>query len=169
MKADALKSNQAKLKEAYSASAESAIQQLSATGTVDFDNLACNISTPAAINPAGLHPSSGGDGTFACPVEIMLAGWVSCAAVTFAAVRHAMKLAIDSCEITATGTIDFRGTLAIDRESPVGLTALELSFNIDSKEPAEKIEKLTQLTERYCVVHQTLANPPKVSTSVAMG
>ena len=166
MKAEKLKSNQADLKEKYTSDGGSAIQTLSATGTVDFDNLACHVSQPAAINPAGLHPSSGGDGTFACPVEIMLAGWVSCAGVTLAAVRHAMKLEIDSCEITATGTIDFRGTLAVDRESPVGLTALNLDFNIQSNEPAEKIEKLVLLTERYCVVHQTLAQPPGVSSSI---
>ena len=167
MKADLLKSAQAKLKEKYAATPDTAIQNLTAVGTVDFDNLACNITQPNKLNPAGLHPSSGGDGTFACPVEIMLAGWVSCAGVTFAAVGHAMKLSIDACEITATGTIDFRGTLAVDREAPVGLTALNLTFKIESDEPKDKIEKLVQLTERYCVVHQTLCETPRASCEIS--
>ena len=166
MKADLLKSAQAKLKEKYAATPDTAIQNLTAVGTVDFDNLACNITQPSKLNPGGLHPSSGGDGTFACPVEIMLAGWVSCAGVTFAAVRHAMKLNVDTCEITATGTIDFRGTLAVDREAPVGLTALKLTFKIESDEPKDKIEKLVQLTERYCVVHQTLCETPSVESEI---
>ena len=169
MKAELLKANQAKLKTQYSDNPQSAIQDLKASGEVDFANLACNITRPTALNPAGLHLSSGGDGTFECAVEIMLAGWVACAGTTFAAVAYSMKLEIESCEIRAIGTMDFKGTLAVDRESPVGLTGLKMVYSIQSQEADEKLQKLVQLTERYCVVHQTLENPPTISVEIQTG
>ncbi len=168
MKADILKASQAELKKSYSADPDGAIQSLEATGIVDFANLGFILSHPTQLAPAGLHPSSGGDGTFVCPVEIMLAGWASCVGVTLAAVSHSMHLAIETCEIRVAGTIDFKGTLAVDRNAPVGLTSLVIEFQIQSSEDEAKIAKLVELTERYCVVHQTLAAPPEMKCNVTI-
>ncbi|MCH2183162.1 MAG: OsmC family protein [Mariniblastus sp.] len=109
-----------------------------------------------------MHPASGGDGSFRCPVEIMLAGWIGCFGVTLAAVASSMRLKVESCRLKATGLLDFKGTLAVDRDSPVGLLDLKLKVQIVSQEPAESLEKLIELAERYCVVHQTLASPPSL-------
>ncbi|MEM9411697.1 MAG: OsmC family protein, partial [Planctomycetota bacterium] len=158
MKVDLLKSNQAELKETYQSDPNLAFQTLSASGTVDFANLAFTIQSPSQFDPTGLHEGSGGDGTFACPVEIMLAGWISCMGVTLAAVAHSMRLKIESCHIFADGEIDFRGTLAVDKSAPIGLTKITFGFQFGTSEDTEKIEKLLSLTERFCVVHQTILN-----------
>ena len=165
MKAPQLKANQARLKEQYQNHPETAVQQLRAVGHIDTENLACEILEPEFLSPAGLHPSSGGDGTFACSVELMLAGLVSCAAVTMAAVANSMRIELRRGTVVGTGTMDFRGTLAVDREAPVGLTKIELKFELDTDADEESIQKLVQLTERYCVVFQTLTNPPSVSVT----
>lgn len=166
MKSDLLKSNQSQLKSKYKDDPDSAIATLSAQGSVDFDNLAFTIQSPKFESQAGLHPFSGGDGTFECPVEIMLASWISCAGVTFAAVANSMHLSIDKCNITALGKMDFKGTLAVDRDAPIGITDLKLEFEVQSNETHEKLNKLIELTERYCVVHQTLRNPPIVTSKL---
>lgn len=163
MSAEIFKSNQATLKEQYRANPESAIQKLSASCIVDPGNLAAKITEPSFLSPAGLHPASGGDGNFACSVELMMSGLCSCAAVTLAAVANSMKVELRHARVIATATVDFRGTLAVDREAPVGITGIELNFEIDSPAEPEKIEKLIQLSERYCVVYQTLIAPPEVS------
>ncbi len=166
MKANELKANQAVLKTKYQHSPETAVQDLYATGEIDSDNLAFEITHPKHLTPAGLHVFSGGDGTYACPVELMLAGWAGCAGVTCAAVAHSMKLKMKTATVTAIGQIDFKGTLAVDRDAPIGLTKLELRFAITSDEPREKIDKLISLTERYCVVHQTFLKVPKMTVSI---
>ena len=166
MKATLLKQNQSKLKQKYVEDPQSAVQTLKAVGRLDPDNLACEIICPKQWTPVGLHPSSGGDGTFACSVEILLAGLVSCAAVTLAAVANSMKIEINEGTITAFGTMDFKGTLAVDRDSPVGVTAIDLRFELASDAGDEKLEKLVQLTERYCVVHQTLNSVPPVKVEL---
>ncbi len=163
MKAPALKANQAKLKEQYRDHPESAVQQLRSVGKIDTENLACELIEPGFLSPAGLHPSSGGDGTFACSVELMLSGLVSCAAVTMAAVANSMRIEIRDGTVIGTGTMDFRGTLAVDREAPVGLTDIQIKFDLDTDADPPTIEKLISLTERYCVVYQTLAAPPKIT------
>jgi uncharacterized OsmC-like protein len=165
----ALKAAQAALKDHYRANPEAALLTLSAEGRVDFENLAVEITRPAFLNPAGLHPSGGGDGTFSCPVEIMLAGLVSCAGVTLAAVATSMKLAMRSAIVRAEGDCDFRGTLAVDRAAPVGLTALRLVFQLDVDAPQDSIDKLIELTHRYCVVHRTIDAPPQVEVRVERG
>lgn len=162
MKADQLKENQARLKEQYKADPASAVQTLKAVGKIDTANLACDLIHPSHWTPAGLHEHSGGDGTFSCPVEIMLAGLVGCAGVTMAAVANAMKIELREATVTALGTMDFKGTLAVDREAPVGLTKIDLQFDLNSDADGEKLAKLVELTERYCVVDQTLRNPPEL-------
>ncbi len=169
MKLTALKDNQAKLKVGYTEKPETAFQSLMASGNVDFGNLAVILDRPEFLNPAGLHLASGGDGTFACPVEIMLAGLVSCAGVTMAAVATSMKLQIDSARVTCAGDMDFRGTLAVDRAAPVGLTAIRLTFQLETAEPDDKIARLIELTHRYCVVHRTLDSPPAIETEWKRG
>jgi uncharacterized OsmC-like protein len=136
---------------------------------VDFGNLAVNIDRPDFFSPAGLHPAGGGDGTFACAVEIMLAGLVSCAGVTLAAVATSMQLAIRSARIRCEGEMDFRGTLAVDRNAPIGLTAIRLAFEFETDEDESKINKLIELTHRYCVVHRTLDAPPPVAVEWTRG
>ena len=167
MKAAEIKQKQSQLKESYRTDPNSAIKSLVAKGVVDLDGLACNIQQPTFFAPAGMHEAGGGNGSFACPVEIMLAGLVSCAGVTFAAVASAMHLDIKACTVSAIGTIDFCGTLAVNRDAPVELTKIQLDFRIDSPEDTEKIEKLLELTHRYCVVHRTLENPPEIQVTTS--
>lgn len=155
-----MNAKQNQLKREYEADPDSAILQLFAKGDVDFEHLSFRIHHPSMNGDMGLHPASGGDGSFECPVEIMLAGWIGCFGVTLSAVARSMRLSIRACQITASGLMDFKGTLAVDRSSPVGLTELKLVVEISSQEPEPSIEKLIELTKRYCVVHQTLDSPP---------
>lgn len=164
MKLKALKENQAGKKATYQADPAAAIGRLTARGKVDLANLAVLLSAPDFSRPAGLHPMGGGDGSFACPVEIFLAGWVSCAGVTLAAVATSMQLDLQAAEVIASADLDFRGTLAVDRSAPVGLLSLNLQFVLQTAEPEERIAKLLQLTQRYCVVHRTLESPPAIET-----
>lgn len=162
MKKDTLRAQQSICKAQYQTEPSAAIQRLTAVGQLDFENLSVHLIQPSFLNPAGLHTGGGGDGTFACPVEIMLAGLVSCAGVTLTAVATSMQLNIRSGRVVADGMIDFRGTLAVERSAPVGLTAIRLRFELDSDEEAGKLDKLIELTHRYCVVHRTLDQPPPV-------
>ena len=166
MKAPQLKSRQAELKEEYRQDPGSAIQQLSASCRVDPANLAAEMIHPTFLSPAGLHPASGGDGTFACSVELMMSGLCSCAAVTLAAVANSMRIELKEAKVTAIATVDFRGTLAVDRDAPVGITQTQLVFNILSTAERAQIDKLVALTERYCVVLRTLENPSAISIDV---
>jgi uncharacterized OsmC-like protein len=164
MKRDQLKAQQAICKANYTANPATAFQTLQARGRVDFDNLAVQLEHPAFWNPAGLHPSGGGDGSFACPVEIMLAGLVSCAGVTLAAVATSMQLPITAARVIAEGDIDFRGTLAVDKAAPMGLVQVRLKWELETTAETSKIDKLLELTHRYCVVHRTLESPPPITT-----
>lgn len=165
-KASLLKANQAELKKKYATDPESAVQRLQASGKIDPENLAFEITQPALWTPTGLHPSSGGDGTFACSVELLLASLASCAGVTCAAVANSMKIEFEEAIVTAIGEMDFKGTLAVDRDAPVGLTKLELKFDIKSAADPEVIEKLVRVTERYCVVYQTFMSVPHIIVSL---
>ena len=159
MNADELREIQKPLKQKYSESPDAAIAELHAAGTVDLASLTCKVTTPGADNGvvhSGLHPNAGGDGSHACSGDMLLQSLVACSGVTFAAVATAMELNIDAAQIEATGTMDFRGTLGVDREIPVGLTEISIVFCVESQESDEKIDKLIQLTERYCVVLQSL-------------
>lgn len=170
MDAQQLKELQSPLKAQHAASSASAIAQLHARGTINLKNLTCEVETPGGDDEcvtSGLHPLAGGDGTNACSGDMLLQSLVACSGVTFAAVATAMELNVQSARIEAIGTMDFRGTLGVDREVPVGLTKIELSFHIDSEEPADRINKLIQLTERYCVVLQTLKQGAEVTSGRA--
>lgn len=167
MDAEQLKLLQAPLKALYADSPEAAIARLHAVGVVDLDRLACEIEIPLAIDQkvvAGLHSKAGGEGQMRCSGDMLLQSLVACSGVTFAAVATAMALDISSARIEASGAMDFRGTLGVDRSTPVGLTAIQLNFVVDSDEPEDKINKLIQLTERYCVVLQTLAKSVPVTS-----
>lgn len=159
MNSDELRNLQAPWKEKFRSDPESAKATISAEGTVDFDAIACRINhAPDAPAVAGLHPMAGGDGTFACAAEKLLEALVGCAGVTLAAVCTAMEIPVDAAILAADGDMDFRGTLGVDRGTPVGFTEIRLEFQFQSSAPDEKLAKAVQLAERYCVVAQTVKN-----------
>jgi uncharacterized OsmC-like protein len=138
---------------------------LSATGTLD-DRIACSVHTGRAIAEAGLHPATGGDGTLLCSGDMLLEALVACAGVTLRAVATSLGLEMRSGVVRAEGDLDFRGTLGVDRDAPVGFRAIRLSFELDTDADADQLETLKRLTERYCVVFQTLATEPALSASI---
>ncbi len=167
MNAEELKQIQAPLKTRYAEDSASALDTQRAVGKIDCEKLTCHVETLCAtpgMTTSGLHRMAGGDGSHACAGDMLLQSLVACAGVTFAAVSTAMGLNISSASVEARGTMDFRGTLGVDRETPVGFTSIELVFDVNSGEPAEKIDKLIQLTERYCVVLQTISKGVEVSS-----
>lgn len=166
MDRDALRALQAPLKERYRERPEAARVTLIATGTLD-DELACNVQTGRALAKAGLHPATGGDGSLLCSGDMLLQALVACAGVTLRAVATTLEIRIDAAMISAEGELDFRGTLGVDRAAPVGFSDIRLRFDLDA--PAAEDQQLTtllKLTERYCVVLQTLRNTPPVTAAV---
>jgi len=161
-----LKSLQAPLKRRYSEQPESAVVTLSATGTLG-DGVSCSVRTGRALAQAGLHPASGGDGTLLCSGDMLLEALAACAGVTLRAVATSLGIPVSSGSVFAEGDLDFRGTLAVDRDAPVGFSSIRLSFELDSDADEEQLATLLRLTERYCVVLQTLAGSPSLSTSLA--
>jgi uncharacterized OsmC-like protein len=166
MLADELRTIQAPLKDRYRADAGAAEVTLSATGSLD-EGISCSVRTGSAIAAAGLHPASGGDGSLLCSGDMLLEALVACAGVTLRAVATSLEIPVASGTVSAEGDIDFRGTLGVDREAPVGLHAIRLRFDLDTTASDEQLETLLKLTERYCVVLQTLAGPPELSTTMA--
>ena len=164
MKSEELKALQAPIKSAYKQDPDSAIVTMQVTGTLS-DDLTCTIPAHAGPTVAGLHKAAGGDGSHACSGDMLLESLVACAGVTLQAVSTAMEIPIHKGTITAEGTMDFKGTLGVDRETAIGLTNIALKFEIDSPAEETKIAKLVELTERYCVIYQTLKNPPAIETS----
>ncbi len=164
MKADKLRALQTPLKERYRADPSSAIVQCHAEGRIDADALKCIVATHGGSTIAGLHSAAGGTGEDACSGDMLLQSLVACAGVTFSAVATSMEIEIRSAGIKAKGTMDFRGTLGIDKSSPVGFQNIELIFLIDSAAEPTKLDKLIQLVERYCVILQTLKSPPSLSS-----
>jgi len=151
-----LQAVQAPLKERYREEPASALVTLRADGQLDGEQIACSVATGRALVEAGLHPATGGTGALACSGDMLLEALVACAGVTLRSVATSMELDVAG-SIHAEGDLDFRGTLGVDREAPVGFTAIRLRFDLTSDAPEEKVAKLLQLTERYCVVAQTLA------------
>jgi uncharacterized OsmC-like protein len=150
-----LRAIQAPLKERYREDPDSAVVTLSATGTLG-EGVTCSVQTGQALAVAGLHPATGGDGTALCSGDMLLEALVACAGVTMRAVATALDIAVTGTA-TAHGDLDFRGTLGVDRDAPVGFRSIRLRFDLDTDADAEQIERLVALTERYCVVWQTLA------------
>ena len=166
MTADELKAIQAPLKARYKADPEAAKSVLRASGVVDPDAVTCRVDAAGGPIDAGLHPLAGGDGSWACSGEILLQSLVACAGVTLAAVAKAMGIAVRNATVRAEGDLDFRGTLGVDRSTPVGFSEVRLNFDLDSDATPEQRTKLLELTERYCVVFRTLADPPAVRSSI---
>ncbi len=166
MDAEDLRAMQAPLKEKYRENAESAVITLTARGGLDDAAIACNVETGKALVKAGLHPATGGDGSLACSGNMLLEALVACAGVTLKAVATALGMTLSGGTVTAEGDLDFRGTLGVAKDAPVGFRAIRLKFDLMTDEPAERIATLTKLTERYCVVFQTLNSPPQLSLDV---
>lgn len=165
MNADELRALQAPLKQRYRDDPASARIPARAEGTLEVAGVACNVRVWKGETRAGLHPAGGGSGELACSADMLLEALVGCAGVTLAAVATAMGVPIKGGRIVAEGMWDARGTLGVDRAAPVGLTDVALRFEIESDAPAEKIARVVELAERYCVIAQTLRSPPRLAVS----
>ena len=163
MSADELRQLQAPLKARYKEDPRSALVTLRAVGRVTQSTITCAIETGKPGVPAGLHPAAGGDGLAACSGDMLLEALVACAGVTLKAVSTALGIAVRSGTVNAEGDLDFRGTLGVDKQAPVGFSTVRLRFDLDTDATPEQLEKLITLTERYCVIYQTLAHPPVIS------
>jgi uncharacterized OsmC-like protein len=166
MEAQDLRNLQAPLKDRYRNAPESALVTLTARGSIDDAHIACKVETGRAIALAGLHPATGGSGMELCSGDMLLEALVACAGVTLKAVATALEIPLRGAIVAAEGDLDFRGTLGVAKEAPVGFRAIRLSFAIDSDAPQEKLDTLLKLTERYCVVFQTLAQKPALSVAL---
>jgi len=166
MDADALRALQAPLKARYKDDAGAATLTLKATGTIDESKIACKVETGRAIAEAGLHPFTGGSGAELCSGDMLLEALVACAGVTLKAVATALGIELKAGRVTAEGDLDFRGTLGVAKDAAVGFTDIRLNFDLDTEASAEQIAQLIKLTERYCVVFQTLKNSPKSAVTV---
>jgi uncharacterized OsmC-like protein len=160
---DELRALQAPLKNRYRSEPDSARITLHAHGVLGEEAIACNVETGKALVQAGLHPGSGGDGSFACSGDMLLQALVACAGVTLKAVATALSVPLRGGSVSAEGDLDFRGTLGVDKEAPVGFSDIRLRFELDTDAPQEQIDQLLKLTERYCVIYQTLRNSPAIS------
>ena len=159
MEAEQLKAKQAPIKQRYRDEPRSAVVTVRSMGTLDPPSLMCRVATAGGEVAAGLHPAAGGDGSGACSGDMLLDALVACAGVTLNAVSTSMGIEIRGGCITAEGEMDFRGTLGISKEVPVGLTGIRLRFKLDTDAEAAQVDKLIELTERYCVIYQTLQHP----------
>ena len=157
-----LRAIQAPIKERYRDDPDAALITLSAVGTLG-EGVSCSVQTGRALAEAGLHPASGGDGSLLCSGDMLLEALVACAGVTLRSVATSLGIEV-SGRVRAEGDLDFRGTLAVDREAPVGFRAIRLSFDLDTEADEEQLAALQKLTERYCVVYQTLAAAPELTT-----
>jgi len=166
MDASALRTLQTPIKDKYRAEPEAAVITLRAQGTLDDQHIACKVETGRALAVAGLHPATGGSGAELCSGDMLLEALVACAGVTLKAVATALEIPLRRGEVKAEGDLDFRGTLGVDKAAPVGFKAIRLTFALDTDAPQEKIDQLLKLTERYCVVFQTLNHKPDLSVAV---
>lgn len=167
MEADQLRALQGPLKERYRSDPGAALVTLRAEGRLDAPGVSCRVDTGRALVEAGLHPASGGSGLQACSGDMLLEALAACAGVTLRAVAIALDIPIEGGVIKAEGDLDFRGTLGVAKDVPVGFRAIRLRFELVSGASGEQLDTLLRLTERYCVVLQTLRTPPEVSVSRA--
>ena len=163
MDATELRSVQQPLKDAYREHPEQAMITLQAHGRLGEEDLSCSVATGQALAKAGLHPATGGDGTLACSGDMLLQALVACAGVTLRAVATSLKVEIRGGTVEAEGDLDFRGTLAVSKEAPVGFSSVRLAFDLDTGATPGQVQTLIRLTERYCVIYQTLAHPPELT------
>ncbi len=166
MDANALRAMQAPYKDKYKSDPNAAVITLKAHGTLDESKIACKVETGRALAIAGLHPATGGTGAELCSGDMLLEALVACAGVTLKAVATALDIPLKSGVVKAEGDLDFRGTLGVDKEAPVGFREIRLSFDLDTDATDEQIATLVKLTERYCVIFQTLNKPPKLGLVV---
>lgn len=166
MKIEELRALQAPLKEHYKENPNSALIPAKAEAILDREEVACRVSTYAGTAVAGLHISAGGDGRKACSADMLMESIAACAGVTLNAVATAMRIPLEHAKVVAEGVWDVRGTLGIDRSVPVGLKEVTITFEIQSSVDKKKLDKLVELTERYCVIFQTLVSPPELKRRV---
>ena len=162
MDAAELRAMQAPIKERYKNAPESALITLKAKGKLDESNIACKVETGRALAVAGLHPATGGSGLELCSGDMLLEALVACAGVTIKAVSTALAIPLKSGTVSAEGDLDFRGTLGVAKDAPVGFREIRLRFDLETEAPQDKLDQLLKLTERYCVVYQTIRGGPPV-------
>jgi uncharacterized OsmC-like protein len=163
---DDLRALQAPLKDRYRAEPGAARITLKARGELDSSSIACEVETGRALAAAGLHPATGGSGLALCSGDMLLEALVACAGVTLKAVATALGIALRSGRVMAEGDLDFRGTLGVAKDAPVGFTDIRLTFELETDAPPEQLDALLKLTERYCVVLQTLKRPPAIEAKI---
>jgi uncharacterized OsmC-like protein len=167
MDAAGLRAMQAPIKERYKADPKAGWITLKAKGTIDDANIACKVETGRALAVAGLHPATGGSGMELCSGDMLLEALVACAGVTLKAVATAIDIPLKSGTVSAEGDLDFRGTLGVAKDAPVGFAQIRLRFDVDTDAPQDKLDQLLKLTERYCVVYQTIRSGPPVAITMA--
>ncbi|NTS32895.1 OsmC family protein [Phyllobacterium sp. BT25] len=166
MDAAQLRAIQAPIKDRYRTNPEDAFITLKAQGSIDDQNIACKVETGRALAVAGLHTATGGSGMEVCSGDMLLEALVACAGVTLKAVATALEIPLKSGSVAAEGDLDFRGTLGVERDAPVGFKQIRLVFDLDTDAPQDKLDQLLKLTERYCVVYQTVRNGPAVEITL---
>jgi uncharacterized OsmC-like protein len=166
MDAGELRAMQAPIKDRYKSDPKAAYITLRAKGTLDDTNIACKVETGRALAIAGLHPATGGSGLELCSGDMLLEALVACAGVTVKAVATALDIPLKSGKVSAEGDLDFRGTLGVAKDAPVGFAQIRLRFDLDTEAPQEKLDQLLKLTERYCVVYQTIKSGPPVDVQM---
>lgn len=166
MDAEALRALQAPLKERYRNEPQAAVVTLRARGMLDDVNIACKLETGRALATAGLHPATGGSGIELCSGDMLLEALVACAGVTVKAVATALSIRLKAGTVSAEGELDFRGTLGVAKDAPVGFREIRLRFDLDTDAPQDKLDQLLKLTERYCVVYQTIRSGPPVNVTL---
>jgi uncharacterized OsmC-like protein len=166
MDAAALRAMQAPIKDKYKSDPKAGMITLKAKGTLDDQNIACKVETGRALAVAGLHPATGGSGMELCSGDMLLEALVACAGVTVKAVATALEIPLKSGKVSAEGDLDFRGTLGVAKDAPVGFAQIRLRFDLDTDAPQDKLDQLLKLTERYCVVYQTIKSGPPVEVKL---
>ncbi|MDI4234399.1 OsmC family protein [Bradyrhizobium sp. 31Argb] len=166
MDATELRALQAPIKERYKTDPATAVITLKAKGSIENEGIACKVETGRALAVAGLHPATGGSGLELCSGDMLLEALVACAGVTLKSVATAIEVPLRSGNVFAEGDLDFRGTLGVDKEAPVGFAEIRLRFEVDTDAPQDKLDLLLKLTERYCVVYQTIRHGPQVAVSM---
>ena len=162
-----LRALQQPIKDAYRENPQEAVVTLRARGSLGDEAISCSVATGQALAVAGLHPATGGDGSLLCSGDMLLQALVACAGVTLRAVATSLQIPVAAGTVTAEGDLDFRGTLGVSKDAPVGFKSIRLAFDLDTDASAEQVQTLLRLTERYCVVYQTLAHPIQMTVSAS--